>query len=386
MAIRPVRVTPTSTPRTTPHVQKSSRASTVAKRVLNKPQTPPQPSTRAMTAPRTAAQIANSRAPKKGITTVAASTTPTLAKKTLTKGPSLIGRITKPKNLLLIGAASGAIAAKAAFISLAMKIGPTAAGHVFAQEIMLFLAPGATALAFGLELALKTATSMFVNGALPIILPILSTVVVTTLVVGLATYLAYLLLLAMKNRIYAFGERVGAALDKTMIGRAVKATALAVISAFSPIEEKAKEKKVEKTEPSPSMVSCLTSLVVGPSEGKPTGFGVRKIRSRPAQLRFNEADDMMTRVTNKALKTMKRSSAQRNQEEAERAQAKASEILISAYSMPYGYEFAGDVDVDSDDESEAPSKVIKDPAPQLELAKAANEKDIFAFNLARIHA
>ncbi len=175
---------------------------------------------------------------------------------------SLMSRVSQPKNLLMIAGGGTTAGLMAGAAALAIKVGPVAAGSIIVQNIMLFTSPGVYALGTALNIAANTAvglTAFSVKAVaavtLPVLLPILSTIVVTTLTVGLAIYLGHLLLQAMKDRLNAFAERVGAKLDETMVGSAVKTTAVAIWSAFSPIDE------AEENEPSPSFLSSLTSYL-----------------------------------------------------------------------------------------------------------------------------
>jgi len=121
------------------------------------------------------------------------------------KSTSFLSKVTRPKNLCLIGAV---VALKTAFTVLAVKIGPLAATHLVAQQTVAFLSPGVYVAGLALEVALKTATTIIVHGMLPIVLPILSTIVVTTLAVGLTVYVGYLIMIAMQNKIKATLDKV----------------------------------------------------------------------------------------------------------------------------------------------------------------------------------
>jgi hypothetical protein len=160
--------------------------------------------------------------------------------------PGFFSRITQPKSLLLMGGVAGVVALKAAFVALAMKIGPMAATHLVAQHVMIFLSPGTYFVGFALELALKTVTSMVVYGVMPIVLPILSTIVVTTLAVGITAYVAYLLLQACSNRLKSACDNM------PLVGGTIKSMFFG--------EEAETKQVVANTQPAPSMIGSFFSF------------------------------------------------------------------------------------------------------------------------------
>lgn len=170
-----------------------------------------------------------------------------LVSKATKKTPSLLNKLTQPKMLCLIGALG---ALKVSFAVLAVKVGPLAATSMIAQYAIAFLTPGVYTTIFALEVALKLTTTVIAHGILPIVLPILSTIVVTTLAVGLTAYAGYLILQAMKKTVCRMLDSVPVA------GPAIKSVLFG--------EEKAKEKASSKSTVASavgSLVSKFTSLV-----------------------------------------------------------------------------------------------------------------------------
>lgn len=124
-----------------------------------------------------------------------------------------LNKMTQPKNLCIIGAVA---ALKTAFAVLAVKVGPVAATHLIAQQVVAFVVPGVYVALFALEVALKAATTVIVHGLLPIVLPILAQVVVTTLAVALTIYVGYKLANAFLDMV------PGGGMAKSLLGKIFK--------------------------------------------------------------------------------------------------------------------------------------------------------------------
>lgn len=124
-----------------------------------------------------------------------------------------LNKMTQPKNLCIIGAVA---ALKTAFAVLAVKVGPVAATHLIAQQVAAFVVPGVYVALFALEVALKAATTVIVHGLLPVVLPILAQVVVTTLAVALTIYVGYKLANAFLDMV------PGGGVAKSLLGKIFK--------------------------------------------------------------------------------------------------------------------------------------------------------------------
>lgn len=151
---------------------------------------------------------------------------PARKEKSVTK-TSFLNKITQPRTLGLIGTA---VAAKAVFAYLAVKLGPLAATHLLAQHTIAFLTPGVYTLGFALEIALKVTSTVLVHGVLPIALPIISSVVVTGLAFALAVYIGYRLIDAAKDQLYVVWKSIEAELDKHWVTWGIKKSLVSIYS------------------------------------------------------------------------------------------------------------------------------------------------------------
>ncbi|MBS0648818.1 MAG: hypothetical protein JSS10_06315 [Verrucomicrobia bacterium] len=229
------RQTPTPAPRQAAPVAQPSRAPAAA------PAAPARSYTVVSAAP---AKAKKKSEEQKAVELFGTSRKEALVSKATKKTPSLLNKLTQPKMLCLMGALG---ALKVGFAVLAVKVGPLAATSLVAQHTIAFLTPGVYVMAFAMEVALKLTTTVIAHGILPIVLPILSTVVVTTLAVGLTVYAGYLILQTMKKKVCAL-------LDKLPLGAGDVAKSML----FG--DENAKEKASSKSAFSTAL-SFVTGLV-----------------------------------------------------------------------------------------------------------------------------
>ena len=153
---------------------------------------------------------------------------------------------TQPKILAAIGALT---AVSAGLGILTAKVGPVMAGHLAAQHAIAFLTPGAVITASALQMAVKATAVTTANAVMPFVIPMISTMVVATIVTLIGIYVVYRALDAMKQTMYRGFAAIGNELDKSFIGSAVKATALAVYSVMTASAESEEEDEEEISAP-----------------------------------------------------------------------------------------------------------------------------------------
>jgi hypothetical protein len=141
-------------------------------------QTPPKPANRTPAARR--AVVATPQTPS------AAKTKQVVDITKSSKQPNLPAKVFNTRNLCVLAIGSGAVAAGASFAALTAKVGALGASQLVTAHVVAFLQPGLVVTAF----ALKAGATLTMSAAMPVIVPIASTVLVGGLGVVLIVYIA----------------------------------------------------------------------------------------------------------------------------------------------------------------------------------------------------
>ncbi len=121
--------------------------------------------------------------------------------------PGLYDRVFTNRNLVIGGAVIGSAAVAAAFAALSAKVGTLAASQIVATSTVAFFQPGLTIFGFALKtgmfMTMNTVVPVVTGGLLPIVLPIVSTVVVTGIAVVVTLYVVNSMMKKLQSSVEA---------------------------------------------------------------------------------------------------------------------------------------------------------------------------------------